>query len=417
MCATSAHTARPRPFPYTVRPLTTGDVDQYNALLRYAFQVTEQELANAGWRDDSIRRSKFPVLERADILGCYDGDALVSQIAVYPLDMNVYGAVVPVGFVTSVSTYPEYSGQGIMSHLIRQSLARMRANGQVLAVLYPYSIPLYRKFGWEIVSNKISYTVRDNQIPAKEAPGTVRRVGHDSADLKGLHEEFARQTHGCLFRNALAWDEYWRWDEDDTTVAVYRDVNGRPQGYMVYLVKDDVMHVKEMIYLNREAQKGLWEYIHAHYSMIDEVRGNTYFNEPIAFDLDDSDITETIRPYIMGRIVDVEGFLESYRCDPAAPDTRLVLDVSDGVVGANDRAFEVRFRGGRCIARPLGDDARQRPDPDRLSLSVGTLTTLLLGYKTAAQLHRMERIAGDPAAVLRLDDALLHEAPYLSDYI
>ena len=29
---------------YTVRPLTIDDIDQYNALLRYAFQVTEQEL-------------------------------------------------------------------------------------------------------------------------------------------------------------------------------------------------------------------------------------------------------------------------------------------------------------------------------------------------------------------------------------
>ena len=43
-------------------------------LLRYAFQVTEQELAETGWQDDEIKQSKFPVLERADVLGCFDGD-------------------------------------------------------------------------------------------------------------------------------------------------------------------------------------------------------------------------------------------------------------------------------------------------------------------------------------------------------
>ena len=69
---------------------------------------------------------------------------------------------------------------------------------------------------------------------------------------------------------------------------------------MVYLIKNDIMHIKEMIYLNREAQKGLWEYIHAHDSMIDEVHGNTYFSEPIAFEIDDGDIKESIRPYAMG---------------------------------------------------------------------------------------------------------------------
>ena len=58
---------------------------------------------------------------------------------------------------------------------------------------------------------------------------------------------------------------------------------------------------RSSIYLNREAQLGLWEYIHAHDSMIDEVRGNNYYSEPIAFELDDSDIKETIRPYAMGK--------------------------------------------------------------------------------------------------------------------
>ena len=35
---------------YTLRPLTIDDAEEYNALLRYAFQVTEQELAETGGR-------------------------------------------------------------------------------------------------------------------------------------------------------------------------------------------------------------------------------------------------------------------------------------------------------------------------------------------------------------------------------
>lgn len=87
---------------------------------------------------------------------------------------------------------------------------------------------------------------------------------------------------------------------------------------MVYLIKNDIMHIKEMVYLNREAQKGLWEYIHAHDSMIDEVHGSTYFSEPIAFEMDGGDIKESIRPYAMGRIIDVEDFLADYPCDRTA---------------------------------------------------------------------------------------------------
>ena len=85
-----------------IRPLVTADVEQYNALLRYSFQVTEQELSETGWKDDEIKQSKFPVIERADVLGCFSGDDLVAQFASYPLDMNIYGAKYAVGFVTSV---------------------------------------------------------------------------------------------------------------------------------------------------------------------------------------------------------------------------------------------------------------------------------------------------------------------------
>ena len=109
---------------YTLRPLTIDDAEEYNALLRYAFQVTEQELAETGWKDDEITQSKFPVLQRADVLGCFNGNDLIAQFAVYPLDMNIYGVKYSVGFVTSVCTYPEYTGHGIMKRLMIQSLIR-----------------------------------------------------------------------------------------------------------------------------------------------------------------------------------------------------------------------------------------------------------------------------------------------------
>ena len=396
---------------YDIRYLKTDDLEQYNSLLRYAFQITEQELAISGWCDDEIKQSKFPILKRADVLGCFDHDTLVSQIAVYPLKMNVYNAVYPVGFVTSVCTYPEYTGNGIMKQLMHKSLEHMRRKNQPLALLFPYSIPLYRKMGWEIISNKITYSVKDRQIPEKvSAPGYVRRVDWENDDFRNLHAQFAAVTHGCLFRNALAWEEYWRWDEDDTVVAIYYDINERPCGYMVYLIKNDIMYIKEMIYLNREAHAGLWEFIRAHDSMIDEVRGSSYSSETIAFELEDGDIRETIRPYIMGRIVDIEQFFQKYRCDPMADNAVITFEVQDAFLAWNNRAITIRFNRGQCL---LADTAVH----NKVKLSIATLTTLLLGYKTATKLFRMGRIEADSDTIQLLDDIIQHEMPYISDYI
>ena len=153
---------------FKIRVLTKDDAEEYNALLRYAFQVTEADLAETGWKDDEIKQSKFPVLERADVLGCFNiidkKEELVAQFAVYPLDMNIYGERYEVGFVTSVCTYPEYTGHGLMKKLMRKSLTRMRDSNKSFALLYPYSIPLYRGLGWEIISNKMTYVIKDRQI-------------------------------------------------------------------------------------------------------------------------------------------------------------------------------------------------------------------------------------------------------------
>ena len=224
-----------------------------------------------------------------------------------------------------------------------------------------------------------------------------------------LHARFALKTHGCILRDSIAWEEYWRWDEEDTLVAVYYNESDCAMGYMVYLIKEDVMHIKEMVYLSMEAQKGLWDYISAHYSMIDEVRGNSYRNELMAFILEDGNVAEAIRPYMMARIVDVPMFFEDYRIDDAEADVCFSFQIEDPFLDWNNGTFNVLFHGGRAEVTGM--------DPDyTVSMSIGTLSTLLLGYMDATQLARLERIEGSPEAIEALDEILIHEIPYISDY-
>ena len=288
----------------------------------------------------------------------------------------------------------------------------MRVAWQSLSLLYPYSIPLYRRKGWEIVSDKMAFRLKDTQLPRQvDAPGFVRRVEENSPDLIRLHTRYAGQTHGCIYRNDLAWEEYWRWDVDDTEVALYYSEGGDPLGYMVYLLKDEVMHIKELVYLNHEAWRGLWKYISAHESMVEAVSGSNYSNEPIAFWLEDSDIKETIRPYIMGRIVDAEQFLLRYPFLPVSREMAVTLAVSDPLLDWNSRSFTLRFAPGEGMR--LSD----APCDARVTLSIGTLTTLLLGYKTPQYLAEMERLAATPEALRVLERVLPREKPHIADYI
>ena len=86
------------------------------------------------------------------------------------------------------------------------------------------------------------------------------------------------------------------------------------------------------------------------------------------------------------------------------------LEIEDKLLPWNDRTFTVKFENGECTQT-------QEPPEHHLKMGIGTLSTLLLGYKTAERLFELERIEGREDAVERLDDVLFHKIPYISDYI
>lgn len=395
-----------------LRKLEPKDLTQFNDILRYAFQVTDEQLLKVGWKQDEIKRSKFPILEKAEVLGWFEEEKLAAQIAVYPLQINICGSIYDMGYITGVATYPEYMGLGLMSELMKKSLETMQERKQSISFLFPYSIPLYRHKGWEVVSDKMTYRVRDNQLPQDiDVLGRIRRVSEDSEELIKLHDAYAKKTHGCLIRTELVWEEYWRWDVEDVTIAIYYNEEDEPLGYLVYLIENDVFHVKEMIYLKQEARKGLWGYIAAHESMINEVVGNNYNNHTVSFLFGDSDMKETIRPYIMARIVDFEQFLKQYNFANIEINDSVTFEVSDSVLEWNNRSFTVQFNKGK---EPI---LRSQPSENRVRLEIGILTTMLLGYERPTYLKRIERIEADKKTVMILESIIPNDKVYFSDYI
>lgn len=386
-------------------------LEQYNQLLRYVFQVTDRELQEIGWKNKEMAQAKYPVLEQADVLGWFDGDKLVSQVAVYPFEVRIFNKTFTMGGLTGVGTFPEYSNQGLMHKLLCQALTNMRARAQSISYLFPYSIPYYRRKGWEIISDKMTFEVNDYQLPKmKQVSGEVERVDIEHEDVKIAYDRFAHQSHGAMLRNDLAWNEYWRWDSDDLTAAVYYNADHQPDGYVLYWMADEVFHIKDMIFLNEEARSGLWNFISAHFSMISKVLGDIYTDEPLAFLLEDADIKETIAPYFMARIVDVEQFIPQYPFKPDTHDRKWTFALDDPLLTWNQGTFTLYID-----ASGRGQIARTSERTDS-RVSINTLTTMLLGYKSPDYLHRIGRLVCSPDTVDMLEDAIEQQTPYFSDY-
>lgn len=393
-----------------IRPVEEKDVDQFNELLSYVFQITESDIEESGYESKrEMIKSKRPILELSKVFGWFNGDQLVSQIAVYPCEVNIHGTLYKMGGVTGVGTYPEYAGHGLMKDLIKLALETMRADQQWISYLYPYNVPYYRRKGWEMMSDKLTFKIRDTQLPKTvEVPGIVERKEVDDPDVFTVYNQFSRENHGALQRTAFHWEEYWRYEnEESRTAAVYYNKSGHPTGVLFYWVAEEVFHVKEMFYLNQEARNGLWNFISAHFSMVYWVKGDIFKNEPLAFLLEDSQIKETIEPYYMARIVDVTEFLKKFPFK--AFDQPFHFVVSDPVAEWNNGIFGLNYAKGEVIVSndPIGK---------AVQLDIQTLTCVLMNYRRPAYLARIERLHTDSDTLQLLETIIPDMEAYFGDY-
>lgn len=392
-----------------IRSVEEEDVNQFNELLSYVFQVTESDIEESGFENKrEMIKSKKPILELAKVFGWFNKDQLISQIAIYPCEVNIHGTLYKMGGVTGVGTYPEYAGHGLMSQLIRVALQNMRDNHQWISYLYPYSIPYYRRKGWEIMSDKLTFKIRDTQLPKNvEVAGMVERRDLDDEDVYKVYNQFAKENHGALQRSQFNWEEYWRYEnEEERTAAIYYDQNGEAKGVLFYWIAEEVFHIKEMFYLNQEARNGLWNFISAHFSMVYWIQGNIYKNESLAFLLEDSQIKETIEPYFMARIVDIEKFLKDFPFKPFHQAFHFVVE--DPIAEWNTGIFGLNWIDDQL---EITREAVGNP----VYLDIQTLTCLLMNYRRAAYLARIERMKTDEETLRILERIIPDMAAYFSD--
>ena len=395
-----------------IRPVGPEHLDQFNELLAYVFQITESDIEESGYDSKKeMIKSKKPILDLSKVFGWFHKNQLISQIAIYPCEVNIHGTPYKMGGVTGVGTYPEYAGHGLMQELIRLALTNMRQDGQWISYLYPYNIPYYRRKGWEIMSDKLSFKIRDTQLPKQvDVAGIVERKQVDDPDVYLVYDQFSLLNHGALTRSTFHWEEYWRYEnEEERTAAIYYNAAGEPRGVLFYWVAEEVFHIKEMFYLDQEARNGLWNFISAHFSMIYWVKGDIYKNEPLAFLLEDSQIKETIEPYYMARIVDVEKFLQQFPF--SAFDEPFCFEVTDPVAEWNNGVFSVNWSEAKGQVE-VTREALGNP----VKLDIQTLSCLLMNYRRASYLSRIERLTTDKRTLRTLEQIIPDTEAYFSDY-
>lgn len=386
-----------------IRQLRAEEYELSARLSEYAFQYTltpEQREKN---------RKQFKP-ERS--WGVFEGEDLQAKLTIHPFQVYLHGEVLDMGGIASVATWPENRRKGHVTTLLKNALEVMKEAGQTLSLLHPFSIPFYRKYGWELYSEYKEYEIPVRQLPPRrDVPGRIVRGIEDISILGPIYEAFAARYNGTMAREEDWWERSVM--QDYGFSAVYYSETGEPQGYVLYKLKDRELLCDEFVYLNEEARSALLTFFGQHDARIDRVK-MTFIpcDDQLPFMLTDPRIKQEIHAYAMARIVDIKAFLKKYPFTDHHPG-ELTLRVEDASASWNEGVWRIKVNEqGRADVIMLPESSE---DAD-LSADIQTLTALFMGYKHPLELHGMNRLRGAISQVKRMDSMIPAGQTFLLDF-
>ncbi|WP_219973840.1 GNAT family N-acetyltransferase [Rubrobacter xylanophilus] len=350
----------------------------------------------AGW-EEYYDPAKNPRLDPSWVSVVEEDGEARSSATILPLEVFVDGAAVPLGGVAAVKTHPAYRRRGYAGALIRHLLGRMRRQGMHLAALWPFSHAFYRAYGWELVSESISYRLDPRQLAT--GPEQRRIRAHRESDLpqlaRLLERRAARHPLGVR-RTGGAWNRALK----DRELAVYEGEGGT-EGYLLYEVSDRdsrrtpprILRAVELVARSPDARRGLLSFLASQDPEVFEIVYKTSRGEPLHPHLVSAHLRMEVEPEFMLRLVSVEGALGHLRRSPSAP---LVLRVADDGLPENAGEYTV---GPEGVFRGSGS-------PHRVSLDVRQLAQLYAGYLPAGRLAELGLIRPSSGRALRLLEEL-----------
>jgi predicted acetyltransferase len=385
----------------TIKRLTEDNYDEIFSLSQFAFQyeLTEEEIVKK--RDEASRHS---------IWGWMDEDKLAAKLHIIPLTSYVNGESFEMGGISSVATWPEYRRQGIIKQLLFHALQEMKANGQTISFLSPFSIPFYRKYGWEL-----AFTHKEYEIPIEhfkcnwKAKGYVRRIEQDIPLLHEIYTICAKEFTGMLTRDDKWWEQRVLTDSSLHIAVAYNEADDA-EGYLMYHVKENVYTVKEMAYTSLNGRKLLLQFIANHDSMASKVKMIVPEGDNLSLLLDDPAFDQTVVPYFMARIVDVFSFLKQYPFRKSGQDRELMINVEDAFFPENNGAYKLtEDRTGVDVEKVLNDGTG-------IHCIVQLLTSMFLGYKRPLELYEADLIRGKVEEIEQLEELIPKQQTFFADF-
>jgi predicted acetyltransferase len=381
-------------------------------------------------------------------LGVLDDEgALVGAGRIRPYEQAWGGRHLQMGGVAGVYVEPSARGQGVATTLTRGLITRMGELGDVVSCLFPTTVSLYRRSGYEVggVQQRTTYAgpalrelgslTHGRDRPHQGAPSVVAESWGPSGSAKTPgpptsprlsarptpRPRRARPDDAVAIHRMLRDDaeRHGRSGPMPRGVEQLRGMIERdelityvvPDGVVVYDLADDAVTVEHFVAGSPETASALWGLVGSGSSAVPTVHSYLDPRDPLTLTLGSLPAAEVRQVPWMARVIDLEAaFAGRGFSPPLRADVDLVVDDPEAPRNAGRWQLSVADSSGTAV----------RSDADQDEVSVARveprgLSALWCGWSTSRLRQAGLLTGGSPDDDVALD-AVFAATPYLTEY-
>src|ERR1051325_739282 len=316
--------------------------------------------------------------------------------------------------VAGVAVAPEAGGRGLATRVMQKLLKEARAEGVPISTLYPATLPLYRRVGFEQAGYWMEYRLPLSRIDGPSSGLQVRPL-HEEQDMaaaKACYRGMACGFDGYLDRGDYVWNRITNPRQGAATGFAIDATDGKGLAGYAFIRQERLpsmrhdVHVTDLCAATPTAAARLLNFLSEFGSVGEEA---VFFGgplHPLTALLGEQKFKMTFKEYWMVRILDVAAAL-TMRGYMAGVSAEVHLDVGDELFPENAGRYVLRVADGRGTV--------QRGGNGTVRLNVRALAALYTGFATPHGLKLLGRIEGDEPSLRMAAAAFAGGTPAMPD--
>lgn len=357
-----------------------------------AEEATNEVIQSPKGRQDIYFRERWAAFED-------DDQTMMAFIVAVPYQIQFDGSLCSMSGIGGVSSLAQYRKHGAIRGCITQMLKDTYQKGDTFSYLYPFSTAYYRKFGYEICSEYVEYTIHLRSISPFSVAGRVALLerGNTLNEIKKVYNDFKKGFNLMVERED--YDYLWAKEANPAKSRVYTYVyynrEDEAKGFMTF-TKERAgnpsvtgggyfdMVCRNFYFSDMEGFQGLLNhclsfsayYEHVKFKIPTSINIISYIPEWALYSFD-----RKLNFNGMVRAVNAKKALELAAYKGSG---ELVIRLHDSVISENDKTFCVKFSDGKAVS--VGESSSE---PD-IELSIGDFSRFLIGTHSPEELNYVD---------------------------